>query len=134
MRRPSNAHDNSTRPTHSCSRSSCSSYCDIRANENHWLTSCQCRVLRRYIFFSLHFTHRRFHTAFWLGIPFAEPPLGQLRLASPVLQTTINTATFQATTFGAACLQNVGRISSSVISLFNFHVSGIPGFTRECSV
>ena len=80
-------------------------------------------------FFTLHFTQRRSHIALLPGIPFAEPPLGQLRLASPVLQTTINAATLQATKFGASCLQNVRRVSSSVIPLFNLSEYGILGFT-----
>ncbi|KAJ7614128.1 extracellular triacylglycerol lipase precursor [Roridomyces roridus] len=39
------------------------------------------------------------------GIPFAEPPLGSLRLKPPVLKATPDAGTFNATAFGDACLQ-----------------------------
>ncbi|KAJ7448264.1 esterase 1 [Mycena galericulata] len=42
---------------------------------------------------------------FFAGIPYAEPPLGSLRLKPPVLKTTLDSTTFNATSFGPACLQ-----------------------------
>ena len=47
-------------------------------------------------------------TLSWKGIPFAKPPVGDLRWKAPQDPTPSN-ATFQATQFGSACLQN-GRI------------------------
>jgi hypothetical protein len=41
----------------------------------------------------------------FLGIPFAEPPLGNLRLRPPVPITTLNDTTFDATNWGAGCPQ-----------------------------
>jgi len=41
------------------------------------------------------------------GIPYAEPPLGELRLKPPVLKKRIDSETFDASNFGAACLQPV---------------------------
>ncbi|KAK7041436.1 hypothetical protein VNI00_009302 [Paramarasmius palmivorus] len=42
---------------------------------------------------------------FFGGIPFTEPPIGNLRLRPPVLKTSLDNATFNATSFGASCLQ-----------------------------
>lgn len=42
-----------------------------------------------------------------LGISFAKAPVGDRRLRVPVLVTTLNTSTFDATQFGPGCLQTV---------------------------
>ncbi|KJA23957.1 hypothetical protein HYPSUDRAFT_1079387 [Hypholoma sublateritium FD-334 SS-4] len=42
---------------------------------------------------------------FFGGIPFAEPPLGNLRLRPPVLKTELDVKTFDASNFGKGCLQ-----------------------------
>ncbi|KAK7040282.1 hypothetical protein VNI00_009749 [Paramarasmius palmivorus] len=42
---------------------------------------------------------------FFGGIPYAEPPLGDLRLTPPVLKPTLGVPTFDATKFGPQCLQ-----------------------------
>ncbi|KAL0569198.1 hypothetical protein V5O48_012773 [Marasmius crinis-equi] len=42
---------------------------------------------------------------FFGGIPFAEPPLGSLRLRPPVLKTKLNSSEFDASKSGLACLQ-----------------------------
>lgn len=44
------------------------------------------------------------------GIPYARPPLGNLRLRPPVLTTSLDDNTFNATQFGLACLQLVQRL------------------------
>ena len=41
------------------------------------------------------------------AIPYAEPPLGALRLRHPVLKTSPGNGTFDASHFGPACLQVV---------------------------
>jgi hypothetical protein len=45
------------------------------------------------------------------GIPFAEPPLGSLRLKPPVLKLSWGPGPFNATNFGLACLQTVRLLS-----------------------
>jgi len=45
------------------------------------------------------------------GIPYAEPPLGGLRLKPPVLKTDVDVETFDASNFGAVCLQPVRLLS-----------------------
>jgi hypothetical protein len=41
------------------------------------------------------------------GIPYAEPPLGDLRLKPPVAKNHLNSTTFDASEFGPGCLQPV---------------------------
>ena len=40
-----------------------------------------------------------------VGIPFAKPPLGDLRFAPPVAMNSFGVSTFNATAFGAPCVQ-----------------------------
>ncbi|KII90741.1 hypothetical protein PLICRDRAFT_683700 [Plicaturopsis crispa FD-325 SS-3] len=42
---------------------------------------------------------------FYGGIPFAEPPVGNLRFQPPKLLTALNTTSFAATGYGPACIQ-----------------------------
>lgn len=41
------------------------------------------------------------------AIPFAEPPVANLRLRPPVLKTSLDTKTFDASNFGPGCFQVV---------------------------
>ncbi|KAL0569342.1 hypothetical protein V5O48_012624 [Marasmius crinis-equi] len=50
---------------------------------------------------------------FFGGIPFAEPPLGSLRLHPPILKTALNSSEFDASRSGLACLQT-GLSSNAV--------------------
>ncbi|KAI0713037.1 extracellular triacylglycerol lipase precursor [Cerioporus squamosus] len=63
---------------------------------------------------------------FFGGIPFAQPPVGKLRFAPPVLLDTPGTNTLDATQFGAPCVQlNVSGVSEDCLTLNVFRPSGI---------
>jgi acetylcholinesterase len=43
---------------------------------------------------------------FFAGIPFAEPPVGELRFSPPVPKEALSNDTFNATEYGPVCLQD----------------------------
>ncbi|KIJ47803.1 hypothetical protein M422DRAFT_163417 [Sphaerobolus stellatus SS14] len=53
---------------------------------------------------------------FFGGIPFAKPPVGNLRLKPAVLTTALPNETFDATQFGLSCLQKGFTIAPSAMS------------------
>ncbi|KAF5353626.1 hypothetical protein D9757_012454 [Collybiopsis confluens] len=67
---------------------------------------------------------------FFGAIPFAEPPLGELRLRPTVLKTRLNVAEFDASNFGASCLQptipgfDIGPLSEDCLTINVFRPSG----------
>ncbi|KAF8056297.1 extracellular triacylglycerol lipase precursor [Lyophyllum atratum] len=65
---------------------------------------------------------------FFGGIPFAEPPVGQLRLRPPVLKTHLTGKTFDASNFGPACFQSgvpVAAMSEDCLTINILRPSGI---------
>ncbi|PPQ91996.1 hypothetical protein CVT25_004652 [Psilocybe cyanescens] len=65
---------------------------------------------------------------FFGGIPFAEPPLGNLRLKPPVLKTRLDVNTFDASNFGKGCLQpssSVTEFSEDCLTINVFRPSGV---------
>ncbi|RDX48969.1 extracellular triacylglycerol lipase precursor [Lentinus brumalis] len=63
---------------------------------------------------------------FFGGIPFAQPPVGNLRFAPPILLDTPTTKAVDATQFGAPCVQfNVPGVSEDCLTLNIFRPSGI---------
>ncbi|KAF7358085.1 Carboxylic ester hydrolase [Mycena venus] len=67
-----------------------------------------------------------FRQDFFGGIPFAEPPLGDLRLAPPVFKPSLDSSTFNATNFGPGCLSvlNMGPQSEDCLSINVLRPSG----------
>ncbi|KAH9916610.1 extracellular triacylglycerol lipase precursor [Epithele typhae] len=62
---------------------------------------------------------------FFGGLPFALPPLGELRFAPPVAVGVIDSPTFDATGFGPACAQmNVSPSSEDCLTLNVFRPAG----------
>ncbi|RDB17172.1 Lipase 2 [Hypsizygus marmoreus] len=64
---------------------------------------------------------------FFGGVPFAEPPIGNLRLKPPVLKTRLTQPAFDASNFGLACLQSgvpSGLISEDCLTINVFRPSG----------
>ncbi|KAI0742346.1 esterase 1 [Daedaleopsis nitida] len=62
---------------------------------------------------------------FFGGIPFAEPPLGDLRFAPPIIQETLAVDTLNATAFGAPCVQfGVDGVSEDCLTLNVLRPSG----------
>ncbi|KAF9261947.1 esterase 1 [Marasmius fiardii PR-910] len=65
---------------------------------------------------------------FFGGIPYAEPPLGDLRLKSPVLKTQLSGGTFDASNFSKFCLQpgfSLSEMSEDCLTINIFRPSGI---------
>jgi len=65
---------------------------------------------------------------FFGGIPFAVPPLGQLRLQPPILKARLAGTAFDASNFGFACLQSgvpTAAISEDCLTINIFRPSGI---------
>nr|VWO94947.1 Carboxylic ester hydrolase (EC [Ganoderma boninense] len=61
---------------------------------------------------------------FFGGIPFAEPPLGNLRFAPPVELDSLGVPTFNASAFGAPCVQfNVDGVSEDCLTVNIFRPS-----------
>ncbi|PIL26441.1 hypothetical protein GSI_12199 [Ganoderma sinense ZZ0214-1] len=61
---------------------------------------------------------------FFGGIPFAEPPLGDLRFAPPVEIDSLGVPTFNATAFGAPCVQfDVDGVSEDCLTVNIFRPS-----------
>ncbi|KAK0499037.1 extracellular triacylglycerol lipase precursor [Armillaria luteobubalina] len=64
---------------------------------------------------------------FFGGIPFAEPPVGALRLQRPVLKTDIDADEFDAQNFGLPCLQrglDTDEMSEDCLSINVFRPKG----------
>ncbi|KAJ7136677.1 extracellular triacylglycerol lipase precursor [Mycena epipterygia] len=70
-----------------------------------------------------------FKQEFFGGIPFAEPPLGSLRLRPPVLKEFVEKATINATNFGPGCLQTdlpLDTLSEDCLTINVLRPAGTP--------
>ncbi|KAJ7734185.1 extracellular triacylglycerol lipase precursor [Mycena maculata] len=69
-----------------------------------------------------------FQQELFAGLPFAEPPLGSLRLKSPVLKASLDSGTFDATNFGPGCLQlnSLDPLSEDCLTVNVLRPAGTP--------
>ncbi|KAK0224108.1 esterase 1 [Armillaria fumosa] len=70
---------------------------------------------------------------FFGGIPYAEPPLGPLRLQSPILKPYLDEEVFNASDFGLSCLQpgmSADLISEDCLTINIFRPSGVTEESR----
>ncbi|KAF8635710.1 hypothetical protein AX15_000333 [Amanita polypyramis BW_CC] len=68
------------------------------------------------------------HQDFFGGIPFAESPVGKLRLQPPILKTDLGVSHFDASNFGTACVQpglSVNHMSEDCLTINILRPSGL---------
>ena len=68
-----------------------------------------------------HAAPNRTEVSEYLGIPFAQPPLNKLRFAAP--QPYRSTASFNASTFGQACLTHRTQANYSILTVDGYHLA-----------
>ena len=64
----------------------------------------------------IHFDGKDYRVKTFLGIPYAEPPVGENRFRKPVPKAPF-TAPFSALSYGAACLQRANEPYGTVIPM-----------------
>ena len=65
---------------------------------------------------NVHFDGKQYQIKEFLGIPFAEPPVGERRWRKPVPKAVFN-STFSAFDFAPACLQGPNPVAAGTVSL-----------------
>ena len=68
-----------------------------------------------------HAAANRTEVSEYLGIPFAQPPLGGLRFAAP--KPYLSSAHFNASSFGQTCLASVTQANYSILTDDGYHLA-----------
>ncbi|KZT41185.1 extracellular triacylglycerol lipase precursor [Sistotremastrum suecicum HHB10207 ss-3] len=72
------------------------------------------------------------HGEFFGGIPFAKPPIGELRFEPPVLETTLQGGILNASEFGVPCIQipSASGMSEDCLTVNVFRPQGLTSKSR----
>jgi cholinesterase len=72
-----------------------------------------------------HAASNRTEVSEYLGIPFAQPPVGELRFAAPQPYRPGSNQPFDASSYGLTCMSNAGKPDYSRLTAAGYHLTPI---------